>query len=113
MSRQRRDWTDRPPVAPLTPTIPVIDIDRIDEEVEPVKKSHYPINPVTGWPYPRHWEICQECGREVLIESKEYYHKLSCSKSNGVGYLDEREPIAHKVGCLCNRCQPPKEKKNA
>ena len=37
------------------------------------------------------WSVCEECGREVWDDySGTFYHRLSCSKSNGIGYGDER-----------------------
>lgn len=36
----------------------------------------------------RRWEMCPECKTEIFIEAngRQYYHKLKCSKSNGIDY---------------------------
>jgi hypothetical protein len=60
----------------------------------------------------RDWIKCDECGNEILIETngKTYFHKLSCSLSNGIGYNDERKntTLPHHPQCDCMTCQPPK-----
>ena len=40
----------------------------------------------------KQWYKCPECLNECFheVNGKVYYHKLSCSKSNGIGYNDER-----------------------
>jgi hypothetical protein len=40
----------------------------------------------------KQWYICSECGNECFheIQGRTYYHKLSCSHSNGIGYGSER-----------------------
>jgi hypothetical protein len=62
----------------------------------------------------RYWHDCMECGNNVLheVNGKSYYHKLSCSKSNGIGYNDERSntTLPHHAGCNCLTCEPPKSK---
>jgi phage terminase large subunit GpA-like protein len=65
--------------------------------------------------YGRFWYTCPECGHECWheINGKVYYHKLSCSASNGIGYDEEREntTLPHAENCSCNTCEPPKPKK--
>ena len=47
----------------------------------------------------KQWYKCPECLNECFheVNGKVYYHKLSCSKSNGIGYGDERAEKAPKV----------------
>lgn len=65
----------------------------------------------------RDWKACTECGCLVLHEcnGKQYYHKLECSESNGIGYDEERLAYnvryPHHTACDCMSCSPPKEKK--
>jgi hypothetical protein len=42
-------------------------------------------------PVCKKWSICEECGKEVLTDiDGTFYHLLSCSRSNGIGYGEER-----------------------
>lgn len=63
----------------------------------------------------REWKGCEECGCFVLheVDGKSYYHKMSCSQSNGIGYSEERKnmTLPHHPKCDCYTCQPPKDKK--
>lgn len=58
----------------------------------------------------RWWYTCPECLNDVLVNRGEYYHKLACSKSNGIGYGDERKntTLPHHPSCDCLTCKPPK-----
>ena len=40
----------------------------------------------------RSWNVCKECNEPVFREAtgKEYYHRIVCSKSNGVVYKKDR-----------------------
>lgn len=62
----------------------------------------------------RDWNTCVECGNFVLNEcnGKTYYHKLSCSLSNGIRYNEERvnTTLPHHERCDCYTCSPPKAK---
>ena len=55
------------------------------------------------------WLMCEECGREIWTDYRgQYYHKLACSKSNGIAYGDEisdKPMIPHHVTCDCLRCK--------
>ena len=63
----------------------------------------------------KEWLYCTECGRTILLNDngKTYYHKKSCTYSNGIGYGDEREntTLPHSDTCKCFTCEPPKNKK--
>lgn len=77
MSRKSRDWGQ-------VPAKPGVDVEVVPEEgiVPAVKVAAKVIG--------SHWEVCEECGRKVWLEfGKEYYHRLKCSKSNGIPYGDE------------------------
>jgi hypothetical protein len=56
------------------------------------------------------WYTCEECNEFTLWEyGKTYYHKLSCSKSNGIGYvqgerINTTQP--HDLFCNCMCCSP-------
>jgi hypothetical protein len=59
------------------------------------------------------WYKCKECGNEAMNDTfGTYYHKLVCSKSNGIGYNEERKnmTLPHNSRCDCMTCQPQKEK---
>lgn len=40
----------------------------------------------------RHWRKCSACKEEIFVEAngKEYYHRITCKKSNGVRYGKDR-----------------------
>jgi hypothetical protein len=63
----------------------------------------------------KYWERCPECKEDIFheVNGKEYYHKLACKHSNGVGYGGERtnQTLPHHPQCDCMTCEPPKEKK--
>ena len=75
---------------------------KIKEEVEVIPL----VKPLTP---SENWKICQEC-RESIWKNEwgtaEFYHKLDCSKSNGIGYGSEKAGIIypHKEQCPCTMC---------
>ena len=43
------------------------------------------------------WDKCPECDRSIWKEPKgEFYHRLVCSKSNGIGYGEEGKAIGSR-----------------
>lgn len=61
---------------------------------------------------PNRWAKCEECGRECLTDANgTFYHKLSCSKSNGIGYDEERGICkTGKDKCMCSACRRPNKR---
>ena len=51
------------------------------------------------------WADCPECGAKQCLTdiTGTYYHRLSCSKSNGIGYGGEIAS-GHRKGCPCSAC---------
>jgi predicted RNA-binding Zn-ribbon protein involved in translation (DUF1610 family) len=49
----------------------------------------------------KYWFICPECGNTCWreVNGKTYYHLLSCSQANGIGYNSERiEDVRERLG---------------
>lgn len=68
---------------------------------EDIKRKHYRQIYV--------WANCLECDQEVWIEPRQqFYHKLACPHSNGIGYGEERRnnpTLPHHHQCECLRCK--------
>jgi hypothetical protein len=79
----KRDWGQ----SEHKPGVDVVAVPVADDGTE--KPSERKDAAKSGPVFPLKWTTCEECGGEIWHEmNKEYYHHLSCSKSNGIGYYE-------------------------